>query len=55
MFLQVEVLGSNKHSIELLFLVSISILLNNNLHGQVLDQFETESFESIGLRSLTGE
>lgn len=55
MSLQVEVLGRNKHSIELLFLVSISILLDNDLHRQVLDQFETEGFESVGLRSLTGE
>lgn len=55
MFLQIEVLGSQKHSFKLFFLVSLSVLLNDDLCGQVLDQFKAEGLESIGLGSLTEE
>ena len=49
MFLQTVFLRSQNHSVELLLLISIPTFLDDNLHGKVLDELESEALESITL------
>jgi len=47
--LQIEVLGGENHSVELLLLISLPAFLNDNLHRKMLNELESETLKSITL------